>query len=194
MGLDMYFYKKTYVENWDHFPEERKTKVTVKLGGKKHPCIDTSKVSYIQEKVGYWRKANQIHDWFVQNCQNGVDECQEAYVDLEKLKELLDICIQIRDNCPLVPGKVASGYTFGEDGEKIYNMIDGMVMTNQELAEKLLPTQEGFFFGGIHYDDWYMSQITDTIKMLEAELKLYEKLEKLGLGLSLPEYYYRSSW
>lgn len=194
MGLDMYLSKKTYVQNWDHTPEEKKTKVSVELNGKPHPGINLDKVTYIQEEVGYWRKANHIHQWFVDNCQKGEDDCREAWVDPEQLNELLTICIQIRDECPLVKGKVENGYTFGEDGEKIYNMIDGEVMTNQELAEELLPTQSGFFFGGTGYDQWYMQDILDTIKMLEAELNKYDELDKMGLGLGLPEYYYRSSW
>lgn len=193
MGLDMYFYKKTYVKNWDH-NHGTKNEVSVKLNGEPHPGVDPSKVSYIQEEVGYWRKANQIHQWFVDNCQDGVDECQESYVDLEKVKELLQICKEIRDNCPLVKGKVENGYSYGENGEKISNMVDGEVMTNPEFAEDRLPTQSGFFFGGTGYGGWYMNDITNTIKILETELKKYEELEKSGLGIGLPEYYYRSSW
>jgi hypothetical protein len=194
MGLDMYLSKKTYVQNWNHTPEERKTKLTVKLGGKKHPAIDTKKVTYIQEEVAYWRKANHIHQWFVDNCQDGNDDCRESWVDREQLVELVELCKEIRDNCPLVKGKVQNGYTFGEDGEKIFNMVDGELMTNTEFAEERLPTQEGFFFGGTGYDQWYMQDILDTIKVLEAELKKYDELDKQGLGLGLPEYYYRSSW
>ena len=194
MGLDMYLSKKTYVENWDHTPEEKRTKVTVKLGGKKHPGINLDNVTYIQERLGYWRKANHIHQWFVDNCQKGVDDCRDAWVDPEQLWELLELCKEIRDNCPLVKGKVENGYTFGDDGEKIFNYVDGEVMTNQEFAEDRLPTQSGFFFGGTGYDQWYMQDILDTIKLLEEEKKKYEKLEKAGLGLGLPEYYYHSSW
>ena len=32
------------------------------------------------EEVAYWRKFNALHNWFVQNCQDGVDECQYAEV------------------------------------------------------------------------------------------------------------------
>ena len=167
----MYLYKKTYVKNWEHSPE-RKHKIVVKLNDKPHPGIEPSKVTYIQEEVGYWRKANHIHQWFVDNCQNGVDECQEAYVDLEKMKELLQICLAIKNECKVVKEQ----------------------MTKPEFAEELLPTQSGFFFGGTEYDKWYMNDITNTIKILKDELKKYEEVENLRLPFSLPEYYYRSSW
>jgi len=184
MGLDMYFYKKHYVKNWDHNPPEDKVEISVKKGGEKHPDINPDKVTYIQEEVGYWRKANHIHQWFVDNVQKGVDECQESYVDIEKMKELLQTCLAIRENCKLKKGKVSHGYTYGKDGEQIHNMKDGMVMENPEFAEELLPTQSGFFFGGTEYDEYYMQDIENTIKILEPELKLEHRAE----------YYYRSSW
>ena len=192
MGLDMYFFKKTYVKNWDHAPE-RKHEVSVKLNGEKHPAIDPKKVTYIQEEVGYWRKANSIHQWFVDNCQNGNDECQEAYVDVEKMKELLNLCQAIKENCKLKKGKISHGYTIGADGEEIHNMQDGMIMENPLFAADLLPTQSGFFFGGTEYDEYYMQDIDNTIKIMKDELALIEKHAKDETPL-MTEYYYRSSW
>jgi hypothetical protein len=43
----------------------------------------------------YWRKANAIHGWFVENCQGGRDECQETYIPREKLVKLRDLCQSI---------------------------------------------------------------------------------------------------
>ena len=63
--------------------------------------------------VGYWRKANQIHKWFVDNCQKGVDECQKAYVSREKLETLLALCketLETKDANKLPP---QSGFFFG---------------------------------------------------------------------------------
>ena len=187
MGLDMYLYKKHYVKNWDHDPKEDHIKLTVKRNGKKYSPINTKKVTYIQEEVAYWRKSNQIHDWFVNNCQNGVDECQEAYVDPTKLKELLDTCIAVRDSTLIVKGRVNNGYTLDENDEKVYNTVEGMVLEDHSAAEELLPTQCGFFFGGTDYDEYYMNDIKRTIQMLEEELAI-------EYGKDQPEYYYRSSW
>jgi len=42
--------------------------------------------------VMYWRKANAIHQWFVNNYQGGVDECQESDpISAEGLKQLLEL-------------------------------------------------------------------------------------------------------
>ena len=89
MGLDMYLYRKHYVKNWDHTGE--RWQVSVSHNGEPVPAdqIDPAKVAYVTEQVAYWRKANQIHAWFVANVQDGVDECQASYVSEEKLAELL---------------------------------------------------------------------------------------------------------
>ncbi len=45
----------------------------------------------VEVTCAYWRKANQIHAWFVKNVQGGEDNCGEYYVSHEKLKSLLDL-------------------------------------------------------------------------------------------------------
>ena len=90
MGLDMYLTRKTYVKNLNFQKEEGipQWEVIVNRGGKSYSNIDSSKVKYVEEEVGYWRKANAIHSWFVKNVQNGNDDCGEYWVDIDTLKEL----------------------------------------------------------------------------------------------------------
>ena len=45
----------------------------------------------VEVTCAYWRKANQIHKWFVDNVQGGNDNCGEYYVSQNKLQELLDL-------------------------------------------------------------------------------------------------------
>lgn len=189
MGLDMYLSKRHYVQNWEHKGPAGQFDITVKRGGKKIPIINTSKITYIIEQVGYWRKANQIHDWFIKNCAEGVDNYQEVYVSLSKLQELLDTCILVRDNSKVVDGEINNGYTINEDGEKVYNRIPGKVVVDSSVAEDLLPGSEGFFFGGTDYDEYYMDDINNTIEMLEGELNNSSSSE-----FDTPEYSYRASW
>ena len=68
-----------------------------------------------QVKIGYWRKANAVHDWFVQNCQDGNDDCREAYVPIEKLEELRNICKMVLGNHALASEYLptSSGFFFG---------------------------------------------------------------------------------
>ena len=96
--------------------------------------------SYVLEEVGYWRKANAIHQWFVDNVQDGEDDCHyHNEVTKAHLEELMMLC--------------------------------GMVLDKPYLARKLLPTQEGFFFGPTEYDDWYFKQLNRTIEIVQNVLK-----------------------
>lgn len=90
MGLDMYLTRKHYVQKWDHNPIEEHYDVTVTKGGK--PYVIEGRIQYVIELVGVWRKANQIHAWFVQNVQGGKDDCQESYVSHEQLNTLRNLC------------------------------------------------------------------------------------------------------
>lgn len=123
------------------------------------------------EQVGYWRKANQIHSWFVEHVQNGVDDCNSYEVTKEQLKTLLGICKTIKNNCKLVNGTVNNGYTFDSAMKKVFSTEEGKIMTNSEVAHELLPSRDGFFFGSTDYDQWYYQDIQSTIEILTKVLK-----------------------
>lgn len=187
MGLDQYLSKKTYIKNWDHMQPNEKHTLTVK--GPRAKKIDPKKVAYIEEEVMYWRKANQIHKWFVDNCQDGEDDCRTAWVSHDQLKELVDICKRILKSSELIEGEVVESYTFSDDGKKIKNMTKGKVMANTALAEELLPSQSGFFFGGTDYDEWYYKDLKDTVEALEPLLDDQDSDAMVGTT-----FYYSSSW
>ena len=51
------------------------------------------------KEVGYWRKANAIHKWFVDNVQDGIDDCRcHRPVTKEDLKTLADLCKGVLDD------------------------------------------------------------------------------------------------
>ena len=45
---------------------------------------------YADLKCWYWRKANQIHGWFVKNVQNNNDDCGLYEVSIDQIKKLRD--------------------------------------------------------------------------------------------------------
>ena len=138
-------------------------------------------VSYLIIETGYWRKANAIHKWFVDNVQDGEDDCKEYYVDESKLKELLDVVNKVLDASKLVSWKVNNGWTV-ENGEKKYNVEDGKLIEDSTVAQELLPCAEGFFFGSTDYDEGYYNDLVDTKKIIETALQ------------SSDSHYYHSSW
>jgi hypothetical protein len=141
MGLDMYLHARRYTSS--HFePELFGQLQALKIPFQKAPDSIT-----VEADAAYWRKCNAIHGWFVREVQDGKDDCAYYYVSSEKLRELRDLCQQIKD-------------TYTKDRKAGIEMI----------KEKLPPTS-GFFFGGDSIDDDFVeSEIDDTISQLTTIL------------------------
>ena len=113
MGLDMYLTRKRYVKNWEHTPKKQRHIIKVSKNGNE---IDTSKIMTIEFEEMYWRKANAIHNWFVENVQEGMDNCAEYYVSNEQLTNLLDdiqYSLKNKDHAEKVL-PTRAGFFFGE--------------------------------------------------------------------------------
>jgi hypothetical protein len=126
MGLDMYLHAKKYVEkiNWDKL--DRDNDIGLDSPEVVNPLwneiVDTAGMSdvatdiyvvHVEVTCAYWRKANQIHKWFVDNVQGGNDNCGEYYVSNEKLNQLRETCRQAlfaKDPSLLPP---QAGFFFG---------------------------------------------------------------------------------
>lgn len=125
---------------------------------------------HIMEEVGYWRKANQIHNFFVENVQDGEDDCSyHNECTKEILEDLLDKCYKVLTGSIMMIGQVKNGQQY-VDGEWVDCMEPGKVIINPEVAEELLPSCRGFFFGSTEYDEYYMQDIEDTIKIIKNVL------------------------
>lgn len=158
--------------------------------------VDDYEKTKNMQNVGYWRKANMIHKWFVDNVQGGVDECQVTQVSKEQLLSLIHLCEEVS---ALVVGLKCSYIAEGTVIERVikniwdfkheYMIRDRIELTIppeilKQLQEKL-PTQEGFFFGSVEYDDYYFYSVIEAVGMLEHALR--EMVEG-------NEIYYYSSW
>lgn len=55
-----------------------------------------SKWNSILTEVASWRKANQIHHWFVENAQNGIDDCISYEVKRHHAVVLYNNCEIVR--------------------------------------------------------------------------------------------------
>ena len=110
------------------------------------------------EEDVYWRKANQIRKWFVENLEYEQDpksdSLENVRVPKEKLEELLDTVTT--------------------------------VLNNPYLADELLPTEAGFFFGSCNYDNWYFNQLESTKRQLEEILST--------TNFETEDVYYDESW
>jgi hypothetical protein len=111
VGLDMYFYGKRYLWGFDTSGDQD----TISKIGQLFPEIGNAKIQQVEAEFMYWRKANQIHKWMVDNLQEGKDECQETYVEADSLIPLQAICAQVLADPARAPELLPaqSGFFFG---------------------------------------------------------------------------------
>ena len=118
MGLDMFLYKRAKVKESQTEPTE----------------------------IMYWRKANQIRQWFVDNTgYDAAANCKEHPVTKERLTQLRDDCLKVIE-------------THKKN-------------KNHRTSRKLLPSSDGFFFGGTEYDRWYYDEVERTARELTEILR-----------------------
>lgn len=123
-------------------------------------------------EVAYWRKANAIHKWFVDNVQDGIDDCGYYEISKEKIQELRQVCTKVLNSSSLINGQICVGERLVDDKwEKI--LENGLILKDTEVAEELLPTESGFFFGSTDYDEYYLRDIIYTADMCEAILNFF---------------------
>ena len=183
----MYAHRRVYVKQWEHDkPEERYT-VQIACGGKPVSGIQSDRISTVEEEVMSWRKANHIHAWFVDNVQNGQDDCKPHYVPVEALRELLDICEEVEKASKLVDGTVLHSYSYKRNMTREEHRLPGKVIKDATVAKQLLPTRSGFFFGNTEYDEGYLNDVVETREWL------YRMLADEEAGVP-GEIYYSASW
>lgn len=183
MGLDMYLYRNLDPNGnvLNITPQDEfNTDAFTKLLKR----ATTSNSPYLRPtisvNVASWRKANAIHQWFISHCADDVDNCQDIEVSLEDLHELKDTC------------------------ERILNAPNDI-----NLMERLLPTQDGFFFGDTDLNNAdtlnaYLEDVKYTNDILSEEFKIADEFKKYKTPYKYdPEksisafyiyYTYRASW
>jgi hypothetical protein len=133
MGLDMYLRASEYVyrHNFNRQTDEDTinpvfNEIVNRL--ELEDVIDKNSFAGITVDVpmGYWRKSNMIHHWFVNELADGVDECQPITVRREDLETLKELCIQAianpTDAEALLP--TGSGFFFGSTAYDQYYFGD----------------------------------------------------------------------
>lgn len=96
-----------------------------------------------QPEVGYWRKANQIREFFASHIpEKRSENIEELVVNSEMLADLKSkILACLSDRSP-------------------------------ETSENLLPTAGGFFFGSTVYDEMYYQDLEETLPIIERAEEL----------------------
>ena len=127
----MYLSAEKYISGYEHSgaSARRQFEDVLKAAGLAGQDMPGTPSMIINITVGYWRKANAIHNWFVTKVQDGNDECQETYVSREQLQTLLGLCrtvLETKDATLLPPSE---GFFFGgtEIGDGYWSDIQDTV-------------------------------------------------------------------
>jgi len=148
MGLDMYLSAKRNI--WGFDDEDKNLGNSIQ---KLFPELDDIQarfnytiVNSVKVEVGYWRKANAIHHWFVENVQGGEDECHRHEVTRDKLKALKAVCEAVLEDrsksVVLLPTR--GGFFFGSTDydEGYYQDINDTI----EIIDRCLKLPDNWSF------------------------------------------------
>ena len=199
MGLDMYLYAEKYISGYDY------EMVNGEMQRKDNPVHDLligvsdmhtlPSAEYggvtISKAVGYWRKANAIHGWFVRELADGVDKCQRIDVRRSDLVTLRDLCVNELHNRNNAKPTEVSDYVLSEDGTEIHTKIMEAIKKEASkvsvaVTDDPLAPINGFFFGSTEKDEWYYGQLDYTVDTINSLLANDTDGEL--------SYYYQASW
>jgi hypothetical protein len=140
MGLDMYLNAKRYI--WDFKDGERGLGEALAAH---FPELKGRSVKTVIVEAIYWRKSNQIHNWFVTNVQGGDDDCGTYEVEREHLEDLQQVVKKaLADhNAALLPP--VSGFLFGNTEIDEYYWRD-LQYTADELDKVLTNFTKQWYF------------------------------------------------
>lgn len=137
----MYLNAKRYLWTFpEDGPDARTSDAVAELLG-----LPGKEVKEIITRAMYWRKANAIHKWFVDNVQEGTDDCGNYHVSREQLEELRDLILEAidqKDSSKLPP---TSGFFFGSDRVDEYYWAD-LADTATEIEQVLKDFDEKWEF------------------------------------------------
>ena len=140
MGLDMYLTAERFLWSAEKpISDQVANLLGLQLDGER------MRIQSVTAEAMYWRKANAIHRWFVENVQGDEDNCERHYVDRDQLLKLRNLCAKLCE-------------------QKI-----------EALAEDSLPTEDGFFFGSTEYDEWYWNDVENTVKGIDKALETFDE-------------------
>lgn len=156
MGLDMYLYAETYTSNND-----------------------------------YYKKNPEVFDEVLQSLELTPDQ-----LDPEMLNMTISIPVIYWRKQNAIHNWFVLNAQGGEDNckkyyvsrEQLQELADtcSRVLGDIKLAHELLPTADGFFFGGTQYDDWYF----DGLKKTQSRITNYLRSPQFNDY----DFSYQSSW
>lgn len=141
-------------------PKQRISLSQREIGRANHGIVDeTDRADFKQEEktedIAYWRKVNCVHRWFVQNVQNGIDDCEPHDVTKEQLETLLAVVNRVLKDHNLAATELPpqSGFFFGSTEIDEYYFQD-LEDTKIQLENALNEWQRKAYSHFIYQSSW----------------------------------------
>ena len=154
MGLDMYLKARKYLSSHD----EREGPLKAQISELVKEINKGFALNELVFEAMYWRKANSIHKWFVDNVQGGKDDCEEYPVSEDHLKSLLDTINKVFENRELASELLQpqSGFFFGSIEMDEYYWEDLECTRNKltNLLGKFEPGEIGWYWHFSYQASW----------------------------------------
>ena len=155
MGLDQYLHAKRYYSSAEWRGEEVNNTFT-----KIMEVVNAD--LFVSEDLPSAEVSVKVCSWRKANAIHGwfVSNVQDGEDDCREYLVERTQLVQLRDLCK-------------------------KVLDNRDMADELLPSTSGFFFGSTEYDDYYFGDLMTTIDLLDKAL------------VRVPnawDFYYQSSW
>lgn len=193
----MYLYAERYVSSDDTFNADDPAIynfVAKTIGTNNLPKPQFGGMT-IKQCVGYWRKANAIHGWFVEELADGVDDCKDIHVSKDDLIRLRDLCVEALANRATAKPNVETNHVIKVNDDEgnttdIFNRIIAEIKQEHEKSKTKVITDDplaptaGFFFGSTEKDEWYYKDLEYTVELINSLLA----------GDKDYDYSYRASW
>ena len=149
MGLDQYLYAEKFLSG-DKYNSDRERERVQKLADDAGVVLsENAPFVELQFTIGYWRKANAIHRWFVDTCGGGKDDCRPIYVSQKNMEALLDLCKQVKEDNERAPELLPSkeGFFFGSlDYDEWYFKDIDKTIKILEYAQTLRDLPFSFYY------------------------------------------------
>lgn len=125
MGLDMYLEARLYISPHLEATAALSKAVAEALGyclKDERPNADSGvfEVNGVSISIGYWRKCYLMHNWFVNNVQEGHDDCRPAFVSESALETLAEKLDRVNDN------PASTGEMFVSEDNEVFDPDDVM--------------------------------------------------------------------
>lgn len=147
MGLDMYLYVEEYVSRKDYkkdYKEDNKAFDEIISALELRDVVEPDSWTglTVQIPVGYWRKANAIHGWIVNEFAEGEDNCQQIYIPRIGMEQLRTLCANVLAHpekaLELLPPQ--SGFFFGSTNVDEWYLQD--LKYTYDLLTRLLSNEK----------------------------------------------------